>query len=178
MTSSDYPIRKHFKCCPFCTSCITAQRFRSWEGIFHTVHLARWALLLPAERRRHAERDALPSSRTFPSHHCFFSLLPCPQSSRSCGWDQYWDPSMQVKPLGSISPGPPHRLSHPQDVLCWGGSLCKQNLAKVPVQIKPGQDFISSVLILHAAVDLSGEKTTEAFCFTARWEGRKEKRTK
>lgn len=59
-----------------------------------------------------------------------------------------------------------------------GGSLCKQNLAKDPVQIKPGQDFISSVLILHAAVDLSGEKTTEAFCFTARWEGRKEKRTK
>lgn len=37
MTSSDYPIRKHFKCCLFCTSCIIVICFRVREGIFHTV---------------------------------------------------------------------------------------------------------------------------------------------
>lgn len=38
MTSSDYPIRKHFKCCPFSTSCIIATCFGGWEGIFHTTY--------------------------------------------------------------------------------------------------------------------------------------------
>lgn len=80
---------------------------RRLGGNFPRYALARQALPLPAERR-HAEQDALLCSRTLTLHHCFFPLLPCPQSSRSCGWDQHWDPSTRVKSLGSfLKPGPP-----------------------------------------------------------------------
>lgn len=152
--------------------------FQRLGGNFPRYALARQALPLPAERR-HAEQDALLCSRTLTLHHCFFPLLPCPQSSRSCGWDQHRDPSTRVKSLGSfLKPGPPSQAEPSSGRSVLGGSLCKQNLAKVPVQIKRGQDFISTALVPHAAVDLSGEKTTEAFCFTARREGQKETRAK
>lgn len=144
MTSSDYPIRKHFKCCPFCTSCSAAIRSRVLGGIFHTVPWQDGAVLLPVCRWEGKEHracancfqtwDAQLWSRTLPHHHSPHPLTLSPSQpaeQQELGMEQHGDATTGVKPQHSASPGPSHRLNHPQISSVLVGTA--QRLAEIPV---------------------------------------------